>query len=74
MPFPKTRDELIAAGYRFENHSRCTGVHCGKEIEWYRTPKGKTMPFNVMPEGSSRAETHFSTCPDAEEFRSRRIS
>ena len=25
MPFPKTRDEMVAAGYKFSNHARCKG-------------------------------------------------
>lgn len=74
MPFPKTRDELVAARYRFESHARCKGVHCGAEIEYWRSwPNDKRMPFNLMPEGNSPAVTHFTDCPDAEEFRSRRV-
>jgi hypothetical protein len=67
MPFPQDRDVLIAAGYRFEDHGVCRGCH--DEIEWYTSPKGKKMPFNLMEKGSSPAVAHFVTCPDSEEFR-----
>ena len=69
MPFPATFAALKAAGYRFDNHARCKG--CGEEIEWWITPKEKKMPFNLMPADDSPAVTHFTTCPDAEEFRRR---
>jgi hypothetical protein len=67
MPFPKTRDALIAAGYRFDNHAKCRG--CQAEIEWWITPKGSKMPFDLMQRGESEAIAHFATCPAAEEFR-----
>ena len=67
MPFPKTRDELIAAGYKFENHSVCRG--CKQEIEWYTTPNLKKMPFDLMPQGSSPVVSHWATCPNAGSFR-----
>lgn len=73
MAFPRTRDELIAAGYNFEDHARCKGVNCRQEIEYWTTKNGKRMPFDLMPQGDSKAITHFTTCPDAEEFRSRRV-
>jgi len=69
MPFPQTRDALMAAGYRFDNHSVCKG--CKAEVEWWLTPKGKKMPFDLMQSGDSKAVTHFSSCPDAEDFRRR---
>jgi len=68
MPFPATFAALKAAGYKFENHGKCRG--CGREIEWWGTPKGKRMPFNLMVDGEfSKAVSHFGTCPDAESFR-----
>lgn len=67
MPFPQTRDEMIARGYKFENHSKCRS--CGAEIEWFTTPRGKKMPFALMHEGSSPAVVHFADCPDADLFR-----
>jgi hypothetical protein len=67
MPFPATREALKSAGYRFDNHARCRGCHA--EIEWWFTPKGGKMPFDLMQEDSSAATSHFATCPDAEEFR-----
>jgi hypothetical protein len=67
VPFPKTRDEMIAAGYKFQNVSRCKA--CQAEIEWFETPRAKKMPFNEMPSGNSLAISHFSTCPEADLFR-----
>ena len=67
MPFPKTRDELVGGGYKFSSHARCKA--CAQEIEWWETPRGKKMPFNLMPVGSSPSVTHFSDCPDADLFR-----
>ena len=67
MPFPPTRDALVAGGYVFSNHARCKG--CGQEIEWWTTPRGRKMPLNLMQEGSSAAASHFSDCPDEPLFR-----
>lgn len=67
MPFPATRDALIASGYKFSNHARCRG--CGAEVEWYDTPNGKKMPMDLMPVGDSLAKSHWATCPDAPTFR-----
>ncbi len=67
MPFPATRDALMQAGYRFDNHSVCRG--CRREIEWWFTPKEKKIPFDLMQTGSSPAVAHFATCPDVESFR-----
>lgn len=67
MAFPKNRDALIAAGYKFSNHAKCRG--CEAEIEWYETPKGKKMPFDLMPDGTSEAVAHHRTCPEVDQFR-----
>lgn len=65
MPFPATLDELRAAGYRFQEHSRCRG--CKAVIEWWITPAGKKMPMDVTDGG--KVETHFATCPKVAQFR-----
>jgi hypothetical protein len=67
MAFPKKCDDLIPSGYTFEDYSHCRG--CGAEIDWYRTPNGKKMPFDHMDKGSSPAVPHWSTCPEADSFR-----
>jgi murein endopeptidase len=69
MPFPQDLDALKLAGYRFDNHARCRG--CNAEVEWWFTPKGKKMPFNLMEKFSSPAVAHLVTCPERDEFRSR---
>lgn len=72
MPFPQTFKELRDAGYRFDEHGTCRGEDCGAEIEWWITPKGKKMPFNLMSDGDSPAVSHHSTCPNADDFRRNR--
>jgi len=63
QPKPKkTREDLIAAGYKHEGSSRCNG--CGAEMEWWLTPKGKRMPVDP-----GTGESHFATCPKAAQFR-----
>ncbi len=67
MPFPQTFDGMKAAGYKFDAHARCRG--CGQEIEFWLTPRGKKIPMDLMPNGDSKAVSHFATCPDAPLFR-----
>jgi len=62
VPFPKTETELNQAGYRFYKTGKCRG--CGAAIEWWDTPKGKLMPLD---EGT--LEPHWSTCPNAKDFK-----
>jgi hypothetical protein len=68
MAFPATRAALKASGYRFENHSICRG--CKEPIEWWTSPKGRKMPFQLMAVDDSPALAHFVYCPNAEDFRS----
>jgi hypothetical protein len=65
MAFPKTADELTAAGYRFVNGSHCRG--CGKKIQWYETPNKKKIPLDL-----DTYEPHFATCLKADEFRKKK--
>lgn len=67
MPFPKNLDELVQAGYIFENDAVCKG--CGADITWYRTPTGKMIPMDPMERGVSPAIAHWSTCPERDSFR-----
>jgi hypothetical protein len=62
VPFPVTRDGLVAGGYRFENHARCKS--CGQEIEWWRTPNERKMPVNLMQDGHSEVKVHFEDCQE----------
>jgi hypothetical protein len=68
MPFPETLEELKNAGYIFSNQANCRG--CGAAIEWFTTPSGKKMPFDVDKDGN--IESHFATCPKADTFRKAR--
>jgi hypothetical protein len=67
MAFPKTFDEMKAAGYKFDNDAECRG--CGDAIEWWITPSGKKLPMNPMTSGSSESVAHWATCSDAPSFR-----
>ncbi len=62
MPFPKTDAQLLKAGYKFDGKKHCRG--CGREIEWWWTPKGKHIPLDP-----GTMEPHWATCPVAEQFR-----
>lgn len=67
MAFPKTLEELKAQGYKFLEHISCRGEHCEAQIEFWETPRGKKMPFDVDAKGN--ISPHWATCPDAETFR-----
>lgn len=67
MAFPKTLNEMKAAGYKFENSAACKG--CGEDIEWWTTPTGKKIPMNEMTSGDSSATAHWATCSEADSFR-----
>lgn len=64
-PWPyRTDADLRAAGYVYERTRRCYGKTCGAEIEEWRTPNGKMMPIDP-----GTMQPHWSTCPDAQDFR-----
>jgi hypothetical protein len=60
--FPRTDTELAAQGYEFKNKGTCKG--CRAEIEWWTTPKGKSIPLDA-----GTLEPHWSNCPNAGDFR-----
>lgn len=62
MAFPEDEKEAEAQGYQFDNEARCRG--CGEAISWWITPNGKRMPMNLC-----EFKPHWSTCPQAEQFR-----
>lgn len=64
MPNAKTFAELQAAGYKFDSHGRCKGATCHAEIEWWITPRGRKIPYDLMTSSDSPAIAHFTTCPD----------
>jgi len=63
-PFPKTEAELLQAGYSFSGKGTCKA--CKAELEWWITPRGASAPFDP-----GTMESHFKTCPEAEQFRNR---
>lgn len=69
MPFPKTKAELVKAGYIFNKPGTCTGRRCKAAIEWWITPTGKDMPMDPMPKDDSEATPHWGTCPDRVNFK-----
>lgn len=64
MPIPQTIDEMIEKGFKQEDDSLCRS--CGAEMTWWETPRGKKLPMN-----RGTAVAHFTTCPNADEHRSR---
>jgi len=66
MAFPKTIDELRESGYEFVEHKPCKGKTCKAVIEFWKTPKGKFMPFDVE---DGQVTPHWANCPDQEAFR-----
>lgn len=48
------------------NTSTCSGPNCGKTVYWIKTRNGKAMPLNAS------GEAHWSDCPDAGQFRSKK--
>jgi hypothetical protein len=66
MPFPATRKLMQDAGYSFAGHKICP---CGARMELWHTPSDQLMPMNLMENDESKAESHFATCPKAQQFR-----
>ena len=67
MPFPKTVDELRAAGYHYLKDRKCLGKTCGASLQIWKTPTARTMPLEVDRDGNVVA--HFTNCPDLDSFR-----
>ena len=63
--FPKTVDELKAAGYRYSQTRNCRA--CFVAIEFWWTPENKLTPLDVGKNGD--VVSHFSTCSAPEQFR-----
>jgi hypothetical protein len=64
MPFPMTRDDLIASGYLYLRTTKCNGPTCGAHIQWWETPKHKRIPLDL-----GTYTPHWSACPDGDKFR-----
>lgn len=69
----KTDRQLRDSGYQFVSYRRCTYAPCEEQIELWRTPKGRIMPFHrVEAEGAfdtpdegkkiNTLEPHFALC------------
>ena len=60
MAIPDTRDGLTAAGYQYLSTSICR--RCGKDTDWYLTPRGKKMCLSAIEgtedEDPQRLEFH----------------
>ena len=62
MSFPKTIEEMKSAGYKHSGLATCKA--CEADIEWWKTPAGKNIPMDF-----GTATPHWSTCPNADDFR-----
>jgi hypothetical protein len=60
LPIPDTRDGLVSVGYTYTGSSICRT--CGKDIEWFLTPRGNKMGVSPIPgtedEDPQRLEFH----------------
>ena len=66
--WPKTPDEMRAAGYKGTNWGKCRD--CGARIYWAFTPIKEKMPTEeVYEEGVRKFRSHFTSCPAAEQRR-----
>ncbi len=63
--YPRNRKEMLRASYVKSGDGVCKG--CGAAIEWWKTTRGKSMPFNPVPEIGA-AVIHGETCPNRREF------
>lgn len=70
LRWPATRKELYAAGYvRLMDRPPRPCKRCGRQIQFWRTPDGNTMPIEISKENPDELLCHFATCPNAGEFR-----
>lgn len=65
--YPKTRREMERAGYRRTGEGVCKD--CGAAIEWWKTAKGKSVPFNPIANDHDLVARHWETCPNAKDFK-----
>lgn len=66
MAFPRTLEEMAKMGYSHQGSGQCRS--CSEPLDWWSTPKGKKIP---MDRGT--ATPHWTTCPNAENFRRPRV-
>jgi hypothetical protein len=64
----ETRREMLRAGYVLKSKATCKG--CNAAIEWWRTTRGKMMPFDPIASDDVKAVPHWSTCPQRDRFKS----
>lgn len=66
VSFPRTLSDLRSAGWKMsEGHDGTNyGVcrNCGDDLEWWESPHGKKLPFNIMRQANDPAIAHFNTC------------
>lgn len=67
MAFPRTFDEIKAAGYRqYDGDDTCR--QCGQAIEWWVAATGEKMAVNAPYDGRLyAADAHGATCDNPPE-------
>ena len=65
----ETRREMLRAKYVFKSLASCKG--CGAKIEWWRTTKGRMMPFDPIADDNVKVVPHWGTCPKRDQFKSK---
>ena len=76
-PIPEKKEDLVAAGWLYDNDATCRG--CKEPIEWWISPAGKKMPMTVQTKKDGEGffakslglirVPHWGVCPNAEDFR-----
>jgi hypothetical protein len=73
MKLPATRQQIKDAGYVFAYARACR--RCNAHLEFYRTPSKSVSPLEtVMINDVWLMDSHFKTCPFADEFHKKSAS
>jgi hypothetical protein len=65
--YPRTRQGLEKAGFHKTGNGVCRG--CDAPIEWWKTPRGKSIPITVIIRGRfEELVMHAESCPNRGEF------
>jgi hypothetical protein len=59
---PRDRYEMLRAGYEKKSDSTCKA--CGAAIQWWKTKRGKSVPFNQFATDDKHEDAicHWQTC------------
>ncbi len=70
---PKSRVQMEEDGYKFEGRTNCKA--CRSPIEWWRTTRGKVVPFNPRPNDAyAPMKAHMESCTGKDDFKLRKLA